>query len=130
MLLGEDYKDKGVQTGLVADFNGDGAQDMVVVTPDGRAWIFWRAVYLEAALAVRAALPPGGPYAGPLTVTGKVEGRSLGAWNVVAGSSEAFLGRIDAGPLEIHWTFPGGKPQKKEVILESGPVREVLKPAK
>ena len=120
----------GQQAALVADLNGDGAQDMVVVPLNGDVWVFFRAIYLEAGLAVRAVLPPGGDFAGPLTVTGFVEKRCLGAWNVVAGSAEAFLARIDAGPLELRWQFPGGKPQKKEVILESAPVRLILKPEK
>ena len=86
-------------------------------------------------MAVRVVLPLKGPYVGPLTVVGGIDARSLGAWNVVAGSAEAFFARIDEGPLKIRWQFPGLKPQEEEIILEydkakTGPTRFVLKPPK
>jgi len=121
---------EGHQAGLIADFNLDGAQDMVVTAPKGDTYIFYRRIDLSAALAVKVVLPTTGPFAGPLTVVGWQENRCLGAWNLTAGGPCAFIGRIDAGPVEVRWQFPGGKPQKKEIILEEKAVRLVLTPGK
>jgi hypothetical protein len=77
---------------------------------------------------VRAVLSSKGPYIGPLTVTGWREKCCLGAWNVLAGTSEAFVGQKEAGPVILKWQTPAGKPQQKQVIVETGPVRVVLQP--
>lgn len=78
------------------------------------------------ALCVRVALSPSGSYVGPLTVTGYTGKRCMGAWNVVAGTSEAFFGVTEAGPVRIVWQFPGGKTQEMVVVVEDGPVRVVI----
>lgn len=120
--------EEGQQAGCLADFDGDGAQDMILILKNGEAWAF----YVEAgegfARCVRAVLSSKGPYIGPLTVTGWRQKRCLGAWNVLAGTSEAFLGREEAGPVILKWQLPGGKPQQKEVLVENGQVRFVLAP--
>ena len=54
--------------------------------------------------------------------------RCLGAWNVTAGVSEAFVAQTEPGPVILKWQFPGRKPQHKEIVLEGKPVRFVLKP--
>ncbi len=44
--------------------------------------------------------------------------RCRGAWNVLPGVSQAFIGRSDAGPVTLKWRLPGGKEPSKEVELE------------
>ncbi len=122
---------EGQQAGTVADLNGDGAQDMAIVLKSGAVWVFWRQVFEgEPPLALRAALRPGGEFAGPLTVTGSIETRCLGAWNVQAGSSDALFGRTQAGEVTLRWQFPGGREQKRTVALEQKAVRLLLEPAR
>jgi hypothetical protein len=117
-----DTKD-GQQAGVVEDLNGDGAQDMALVLKNGGVMVFLRKTFEgEAPLSVRVFLPPGG-CVGPVTVVGREGRRSLGAWNVVAGSSEAFLATQSAGEVRLTWTLPGGRPQEKKVVLETRPAR-------
>ncbi len=114
----------GQQSATVEDFNGDGAQDLAMTLNDGTVMVFLRKTFEdEKPLEARASLPPGGAFAGPLRVTGWAGTRCLGAWNVVAGSTEAFFGRTSAGELVVKWQLPGGKPQEKKVVLEGKCVR-------
>ncbi|HUT36062.1 MAG TPA: VCBS repeat-containing protein [Planctomycetota bacterium] len=120
---------EGQQAGTIGDFNRDGAQDMALVLKSGVVRVFLRQVFDgEAPLALRAALPLGGDVAGPVTVTGWADARCLGAWNVVAGSSEAFFGRSEPGEVTLKWRFPGGTEQTRAVALERKAVRVVLRP--
>jgi hypothetical protein len=121
---------QGQQSALVADLNGDGAQDLVLVLLNGDLYYVQHVVNADFALNMRAVLPLKGAFAGPLTVVGWAEKRCLGAQNVVAGSQEAFFGRAEPGALEIRWQFPGAQPQKKQAVLEFQPVRVVLEPGK
>jgi hypothetical protein len=102
---------QGQQAGCLADFNGDGVQDTVVVLKNGQAWAF----YPEAPApprTLRAALPGKGLWAGPMTVTAFRGARCLGAWNVRAGVSEAFVGLTEAGPVTLKWGPPIGRPRE------------------
>ena len=117
---------KGQQAGVVADLTGDGAQDMAVVLLNGEVWVFPRAVDGDAALSVSVALPLGGPTLGPVTVSAANDRRSLGAWLVAPGTSEAFLGRLDPGQVKLTWQLPGGKAEEKPFTLEDKPIRFVL----
>jgi hypothetical protein len=113
---------KGLQGGVVADFDGDGRQDIAMALPNGEVRAFLRSEE-DNALQVSVGLPLKGPYAGPVTVTGWVDKRCMGSWNVVAGSSRAVFGVTEPGPCDITWRLPGGKPQKKQIIAEDKPVR-------
>ena len=124
---GKQRENRGQQAGLVHDFDGDGAQDMVLVLADGEVWVYWREFGAAEPLGLRAVLPAKGP-AGPVTVTAWSQKRCLGAWNVVAGTSEAFFGLPEQGPCKVRWQFPGGRPREKEIIVEDKPVRFVLRP--
>jgi len=117
----------GQQAGCLADLDGDGGQDMALVLQNGELWVLFRDTQDAPALCLRAALPLGG-YAGPLTVTGWSDKRCLGAWNLVAGVSEAFFGQYEPGPMKLRWQFPGAKPQEKQIVVEEKPVRFLLKP--
>ncbi len=118
---------KGQQAGCLGDFNGDGALDMALVLANGEAWLFLRKVEEdEPALAVVAALSPGAPYAGPVTVRARREKYEFGSWTVHAGGAGAFFGVVEPGPVQISWRFPGGREQKREVVVEEGVVRVLL----
>ena len=61
-----------------------------------------------------------------MTVTGWRDKQCLGAWNVIAGASEAFVAWKEPGPLTLKWQMPGAKPQAKEIVLEKKAKRYVL----
>ena len=113
------------QTACLGDFNGDGALDLVLVLPGGEVWLFPRKVEEKggAALAVIAALPPGGPTAGPVNVLAWRGKRLLGSWSVRPGQPGALIGAREPGPIKLKWTLPGEAAREKEVIVETKPVR-------
>jgi hypothetical protein len=125
----------GQQHGILADFTGDGAQDMFVVLKNGDAY-FFRQDPEDERISVRVCLPPGAP--GPVKVTaweiegadGKAskDGRCLGAWNVMPGADEAFFGQAAPGELRLSWLLPGSdKPVERKVSIEdTKPIRIVI----
>jgi hypothetical protein len=116
---------EGQQSACLADLDGDGAQDMALALKSGEIWIFFRENSDQEARMAVAALPLAGTAKGPVTVTGWLGKRCLGAWNVLPGVSKANFGRTDAGPLTIKWRLPGGKEQSKDVVLEKGGILKV-----
>ena len=117
----------GQQAGCVADFTGDGAQDMAVVLQDGRCVVVARTP-TGADQCARTMLAPKSGWTGPVKAWATVESRMLGAWNVCAGTAPAFLCRSDAGPLKIKWQFPGQAEQSKDVVLENRAVTVMIAP--
>jgi hypothetical protein len=110
---------QGVQAGLAADLDGDGAQDMALVLPNGDVWIVHRD-RSDPPLNCRAVLPLGQGYPGPLNVAAWDDDVCLGAWNVVAGSSAALFAKSEEGVLTLKWRAPGKKEQSKTVeVLKS-----------
>ncbi|KKL57328.1 hypothetical protein LCGC14_2236540, partial [marine sediment metagenome] len=89
--------------------------------------VFWRDVQEASPLSVKVDLSPGGAFLGPLKVTGWLENRCLGAWNVVPGTSTGFVGMMDAGVRTIKWRLPGGKPREKQFEVQDGPVRFLIR---
>jgi hypothetical protein len=118
---------EGQQAACIADLNDDGAHDMAVVLSSGNLWVLLRTVLDETALAASVVLPLGKGRSGPVTVVGYEKHRCLGAWNVLAGESEAFFGRRNPGRLTAKWRDPDGKPVEKEITLEDEPVRVTIK---
>jgi len=118
--------DKGEQAGTVADFDGDGAQDLALALLNGEIWVIFRSEE-DHKLHALVELPLGSQYAGPVVVRGWREKRSLGAWNVCAGGDKAFFGVTEPGPCRIEWQFPGGTRQSKEITVEDKPARILLK---
>jgi len=110
----------GQQSACFGDFDGDGAQDMVLALSNGEVWLVHRENREREALMAVVTLPIGSLYKGPLAVTGWIEQRCLGAWNVLPGVSQGCFGRTDAGPVTLKWRLPGAKEQARYVILESG----------
>jgi len=122
---------EGQQAGLIVDLNGDGAQDLVLAQRNGEVWAIFRQAGEDAgaALGVHVALPPGGPSISPVRVTGWEGKRCLGAWNVRCGIPGTLFGVVEPGPVTLKWRFPGGETQKKELIVEEGLLRFLLRPA-
>ena len=116
----------GVKSGCVADFTGDGAQDMALVTNDGEIVIVVRAGTGDDQ-CVRV-VQPAAAGAGPVRVCGAIGKLPIGAWNVTAGMP-AFLARSGAGPLHVQWTRIGQKEQSKDVVLENKPLTVLVAPA-
>ena len=119
--------EEGQQSACLGDFDGDGAQDLALALRNGEIWVAFRENSDREARMAIAALPIGGPYKGPVAVTGWIGKRCLGAWNVLPGVSQGSFGRTDAGPVTLKWRLPGGKEQQKEVILEKETVRVEIK---
>jgi hypothetical protein len=117
---------KGQQAGVLADLDGDGAQDMALVLLDGTVCIFPQIVDKNPKLAVSVTLPPGGATAGPVTVSAADDRMLLGAWVISPGSSEAFFGRQAQGEITVTWQLPGEAPRKKKLTVEDKPVRFVI----
>jgi len=117
----------GQSAGCIADFTGDGAQDMALVLNDGQCVVVVRTP-TGADLCARTVLSLKSGWTGPVKVEATAENRMLGAWNVYAGGSPAFLSRSDAGPLKITWRFPAQAEQSKDVVLEDKPLTVVIEP--
>lgn len=113
----------GQKSGCVADFNGDGAQDMVVALPDGELHILHRKTDKGMTGAAVVSLPAGHQHKGPVVVTGWAASRCLGAWNVAAGTACAFIAMPDAGLMTVKWQIPGGPQQSKDIVLENKAIR-------
>ncbi len=120
--------EEGQQAVTVADLNGDGAHDVVLALKSGSIHVLLGASASGEALCVQAVMPPGTKSAGPITVQAWVEGFSLGAWNLKAGSAGALFGMMEAGPCKVRWQYPKGKLQEKEVLVEDRPERLLLTP--
>jgi len=113
-LPGAQAAQNGQQAGVAADFNGDGGQDLAVVTVDGGLWVLWRDVSKGPRLAVSVAAPAGVP--GPLVVVGFDGPRCLGAQSVGAGLP-GFFCRRTKGPLKVQWQAAPGKQQNAQAVL-------------
>ncbi len=114
--------EKGAQTGVLADLDGDGAQDMALVLTDGAVVLLRQAPADDAALALRVAVAPGAS-AGPVAVSASTPQRPLGVWTVAPGGDGAFFGLPGAGEVTLTWRLPGGEPQKKTVSVDGKSVR-------
>jgi hypothetical protein len=104
----------GQQAGTVADFNGDGVQEVALVTKGGDVVILYRDLSRGPKLSLTITLPAGA--AGPVNVVGYDGKRCLGARSVSA-AVPAFFGKINKGPILLKWRNPGGAEKTKRVIL-------------
>ncbi len=116
---------EGAQAGCVADFNGDGCQDMVVIHVSGNAHFLPISNGEDTVGCVHLALDKNLP--GPIRVNAWQDDRCLGAHNVGSGNQEAFIGQSEAGPMLLKWQLPNGTKKELEVIVENEPQRVVLK---
>lgn len=104
----------GQQAGTVADFNGDGAQDMAVVTAEGEVWLLLRDADQGSRLGVTIALPRDTP--GPISVSATDGKRSLGA-RLVGPGSTALFGKRAKGPIKLQWRRPPAAQDTAQVIV-------------
>lgn len=110
----------GQKSGCIFDMDGDGGQDMVLLLPNDELWFFQRSDDDGQPLAAIAALPAKHAFKGPVSVTGWVGDRLLGAWSIMPGTSDAFFGVRDAGVVTIKWQIPGSdKAEKSDLQIES-----------
>jgi len=122
--------ESGQRAGCLADFDGDGAQDMILALPNGEVYACFRENEDGEACNLTAVLPVNGASKGPVTVvgwrkSGKKRGkhdRCLGAWNVLPGTGAAFIGLDEPGPVTIKWRLPGATKQEKRITVENGTV--------
>jgi len=113
-LPGAEAARRGQQAGVVADFNGDGAQDLAFVAADGQVWVLWRDASKGRNLGV-SVLPPPGEH-GPINVLGFDGTRPLGAQPASAGAS-AFFCRRSKGPIKLRWQAEPGQVQNAQVVV-------------
>ncbi len=119
---------QGQQAVAAADLNGDGAHDVVLVLKSGDIYVLTGQSAMGEVLCARVELEPKSGGAGPVTVTGWVEGFCLGAWNVTRSGPGAHFGMFEAGPCKLKWRFPQGKMQEKEILVEDKSVRFLMAP--
>lgn len=119
---------QGQTSACLGDLDGDGAQDLALALKNGELWVVFRenSDADRAAMMAVATLPVGGPCKGPVTVTGWIGKRCLGAWNVLPGVSQAGFGRTEAGPVTLKWRLPGGQEHSKDVVLDKGGTLQVV----
>lgn len=118
--------DSGQQMGVFADFDADGAQDLVIVLPGGAVWCAYNDLGGEDALCIKARLSARSPSAGPVTVTAWQNKRCLGALPVRPGLAAAFFGVREAGSYTLKWRLPGGGWNQRRIVVEDRPVEVVL----
>lgn len=105
----------GQSGGVVVDLDGNGAQDLLAVTPQGEVWaMFSEPSDGRSVLSLEIALPGGA--GGPLTVGVSNNRRYLGM-HVVKPGIPAFIGCPVKGPYELQWIDPDGKPRTQRVIV-------------
>jgi len=115
---------KGTQTGLVADLDGDGAQDLALVAKNGEIWVCWNdSLARDQVAAARVTLPGTAQGAGPVRVTGWDGKRCLGAWTLWAGHPGQLIAAPEPTRLTLRWRFPGGR-ERRRTIDAHGPIVE------
>lgn len=100
-----------IQCATVADFNGDGCQDLAAVTTDGELVFLPRDPNKGNKLCVSVSLSQ------DLATVSAIDGkRPLGAQFVGRGQP-AFFGKTGKGPLKIEWRLRNGEVKSKQVIV-------------
>lgn len=118
--------DGGQEMGVFADFDHDGAEDFVVLMPDGSIWCGANELGDEDALCIRVRLSASSKFAGPVNVTAWRGQRRLGTWPVAPGAKPAFIGIAEAGPYVLKWQLPGQAEQTRKVTVEDAPADVAL----
>jgi hypothetical protein len=118
--------EEGQQAGCVADLDGNGAQELILILKNGEGWVCRLDPGDTLGRCARGVLPPGGKTRGPVTVAAWRDGRCLGAWNAVAGTSEAYVAQTEACSVVLRWRLPDGAVREKTVRLGDRPGRVML----
>jgi hypothetical protein len=128
--LNEISPDKpGVDAAVLADLDGDGAEDLVAVLPNGEIWCGFNDLGGEAR-GLKVRLGPGLP-AGPVTVAAWHGKRLLGARQAFRHARPALVGVEDTAVITLKWQLPGRPAQQRKVPVEDSVVDVVIQaPAK
>ena len=110
--------------GTAADFDGDGAEELLMASEGNRVWMLRRDDRTGWKLGVTVSLPRG--IAGPVSVTAHDGKRCLGT-RVVTATAPALFGKRSKGPMQIAWRFPGVAEKTRRLIVLR-PTRFVLPP--
>jgi len=121
-LEGEHAIFAGQQAGCLADLDGDGAQDLAVVTAGGELWVAFRDASKGSNNGVVVALPAG--VAGPLSIMARDGDKEMGT-RVATAAQPAYFGKSGKGPLELIWKYPDASSQTKRLIILK-PTRVIL----
>ncbi len=114
----------GVQAGTVADLDGDGFPDALVVDPTGGVWAVRTATDRPRRFRLTLALPADA--VAPLSVAVDQRGRPLGMY-VVSPARAVTLGLPKAGPTNLRWHGPDGQAVKQQVVVAK-PTTAILTP--
>jgi len=101
----------GQLSGFAADLNGDGVQEIVMVSAKGDAWVLFSKTAAAGRVSVGVASS-----AGPLVVTARDGKRDLGA-RLVTPANPAFFGKREKGPLQLTWKYPDSAPQTRSIVV-------------
>jgi hypothetical protein len=104
----------GTQATAVADFNGDGCQDLAAVTTQGSLVLVPRDPTKGNKLGVTINLPP--TVSTPLAIWARDGKRPLGA-QLLRPGQPAFFGKTNKGPLTLSWRTAANESRSKPVIV-------------
>jgi hypothetical protein len=113
-LKGAGILGNGQSTGLVADVDGDGAQDLLGADPKGAVWTLYGKATAGRRTPVTVTLADAAR--GPLTVTALMGGRRLGLW-IVRPGEPAVIGVPKAGRLTLQWKGADGALATRELVV-------------
>jgi hypothetical protein len=117
---------KGQQAGTIADFDGDGQQEVVVVSNAGEVSVLSCKASRQSPLSLSVSLPPKTP--GPVNVTAYDGKRCLGT-RIVSQAYPAFFGKVNKGPLILKWRdVRGNQTSKQYIVLKPSAIELPLDP--
>ncbi|MGD0900096.1 MAG: VCBS repeat-containing protein, partial [Thermoguttaceae bacterium] len=105
---------EGQQAGAAGDFNGDGVQELALVTKSGNVLVLHPKLPSESSPSLSVGLPRGVP--GPVNVVA-YEGEHCVGVRIASASTPAFFGRTRPGPLLLKWRDPDGTEHQKRVVM-------------
>lgn len=115
----------GQRAVAVADFNGDGSNDLAVLFVNGDLYCYFND--RMSMPGVRLRLAPG--TTGPVTAScwiGEKSDHCVGSISVPGRSPAAYLALRAPGECKIRYRLPGQAPQEKTVMVEDGPKDVIL----
>jgi len=105
---------RGQQSGVMLDLNGDGIQDMLAVDMDGTIWVMFSMGGMGRTPSLTLIAPP--QARGPVTVTVSGRKRVSGMYVVQPGATLTTY-REAAGPVTLNWKDADGTPRTKTIIV-------------
>jgi hypothetical protein len=105
---------QGQATGILMDFNGDHAEDLLAVDLQGTVWWLPGKTEGRPDLGLILSLPP--KTHGPLTVAVRAGQRRLGM-HVLRPGAPATVGRMNKGPVTLEWIDADGKKRTRQIAV-------------